>query len=201
MTLRMWLSRPGAPYAGLSHPWDLEVVGDYAYVADNTAGLVTLDMRNQRTRHHWDFSGVGGHKDVVVADGYAWCDRISQCGDLFLGRSCRTGFGGLIDPVAVARVFPLATRYCGWRIRWALQPSCQSPTIRGHGFQVNRFQAMAVASSGQRFSWRDGRSCGLRSGCPHGCRCPPLSALYFPEPRNKCCIYTTLVPTPSRLRA
>ena len=47
--------RPGGPQrftslTGLGNPWDLEVVGDYAYVADNTLGLVTLDLADPRAR-------------------------------------------------------------------------------------------------------------------------------------------------------
>ena len=68
---------------GLGNPWDLEVVGDYAYVADNTLGLVTLDLADPRApglvgeASSGATAGCGGGRWLRLRrGGIAWGPRV-----------------------------------------------------------------------------------------------------------------------------
>jgi hypothetical protein len=58
---------------GLGNPWEIELVGDLAYVADNSLGIVVLDLQNP------DFpavlsttSAAGGVQDLWVEEGFLY---------------------------------------------------------------------------------------------------------------------------------
>ena len=59
--------------SGLGNPWELQVVGSYAYVADNALGLVTVDLADPRAPTVVGEPASGaGLQDVTVANGYAY---------------------------------------------------------------------------------------------------------------------------------
>jgi len=58
---------------GLASPWDLVVDGSWAYVADNSLGLVPIDLSNPEAPQLKEaVATAGGAQDLTVSDGHAY---------------------------------------------------------------------------------------------------------------------------------
>jgi hypothetical protein len=64
---------PTLAVEGLGNPWELVLVGDRAYVADNSLGVVTLDLGDPDAPAMVGVTGTaGGPQDIVASDGYLY---------------------------------------------------------------------------------------------------------------------------------